>query len=242
MQLKNPLAIVKSLYWLMRARSFDLCETIYLHLYEYANLRFKTADLVLRTYSSKKHPKSSAARLQAEHEAANGLHASYYGQTPIRVMRRIIQELQIRPDQRILDLGCGTGRLAFWLATQAGLRVYGVDRVPAFYERACAAQKQAGIRESEVTFQLCDCLDAPFEKVDLVYFYGLGLGDALYEKLCRRLKAMKNPPWIITIGGPLKEYDEDFMIFQHFKVAFNWGWTTVYLNVLPVQTSCQLGE
>ncbi|TVP63226.1 MAG: class I SAM-dependent methyltransferase [Nitriliruptor sp.] len=58
--------------------------------------------------------------------------------------------LDLLPGQRVLDIGCGTGRHAVPLAT-LGLQVTGVDLSPAMLERAAARAAAAGVELDLIT-------------------------------------------------------------------------------------------
>jgi SAM-dependent methyltransferase len=45
------------------------------------------------------------------------------------VLLQVVRELGLRPDSRVVDVGCGEGTYAFRLATHFGLRVLGIDPV-----------------------------------------------------------------------------------------------------------------
>ena len=45
------------------------------------------------------------------------------------VLLQVVRELDLRPDSRVLDVGCGEGGHAFRLATHFGFRVLGLDPV-----------------------------------------------------------------------------------------------------------------
>ncbi len=65
--------------------------------------------------------------------------------------------LDLQPGQRVLDIGCGTGRHAVPLAAM-GLEVTGVDLSPAMLERAAARAAAAGI---ELDLIAADARDLP---------------------------------------------------------------------------------
>ncbi len=50
-----------------------------------------------------------------------------YEPTPYAVLVRLAESGFIRPGDRVLDYGCGKGRVAFFLAAQVGCRVTGID-------------------------------------------------------------------------------------------------------------------
>ena len=67
----------------------------------------------------------------------------------------------IEPWIRVLDLGCGIGGPARYLAANFGCNVTGVDLSPGFIEAATYLTARCGLAE-RVTFQVSDALHLPF--------------------------------------------------------------------------------
>lgn len=215
-------------YWLIRSSVFDGLCFVRDFIVEYGDLRFAKADRFLRNWAKlHSHRKEYGKFLGSAQRQLQ----EPYGETPIKTMRTLVRAMGIEPYQTVLELGSGRGRVAMWLATQVGCKVIGVEHAPFMIELARLASKEAGISSDEILWIESDFVKAPFEKADIVYFYGTGLPDKVYEKLCLRLKNMDRPPHIITIGGPLSEYDACFSVIQMAPVVYSWGWTTAYLNV-----------
>lgn len=88
----------------------------------------------------------------------------------------LIEHLRLNRDQRILDMGCGTGRHALELARR-GYRVTGVDLSDGMLAQARAAAAAEGL--TTVTFQQADATrystDQPFDRVYCVCEGSLGL-------------------------------------------------------------------
>jgi hypothetical protein len=196
-------------------------------LVEYGDLRFARADLCLRR-AARKHNVYKEYLAYFKDQDKDKIDP--YGETPLKTMRKIALSMGINAGQKVMELGSGRGRIAMWLATQVGCKVVAVEHVPFLLELAKSTSESAGISGSEIQWLCSDISKAPFEEVDLIYFYGVGLPDALFEKLCLKLRYMKRPPLIITIGGPLSEYDPLFTVIQVTPVVFPWGWTRAYLN------------
>lgn len=78
--------------------------------------------------------------------------------------------LALPPGGRVLDLGCGPGRNAVWLASQ-GLRVDAIDLSPAALDWGRESAVEAGV---EVSFLHADIFDwdPPAQPYDLVYDSG----------------------------------------------------------------------
>jgi ubiquinone/menaquinone biosynthesis C-methylase UbiE len=78
-------------------------------------------------------------------------------------LRYIISRLPLQPGHQVLDLACGSGTYAFWLAEQVGANgmVVGIDILPAYVEQA---QERAAARSlASVQFQVGTVARLPFE-------------------------------------------------------------------------------
>ena len=104
----------------------------------------------------------------------------------------IWQILQLRPGQMVLDLGCGSGRIANGLADR-GAVVTGIDAVPLFLDRARVDAANAGLA---VEYREGDMRDiggvGPCDAV-IIWFYSFGYhGDddnlKVLQGACRALK------------------------------------------------------
>jgi SAM-dependent methyltransferase len=108
----------------------------------------------------------------------------------------------IEPSTRVLDLGCGIGGPARYLAATFGCKVTGVDLSPAFIEAASYLTARSGLSD-RVTLLTGDALQLPFEDAafDTVFLQhvAMNIGDraALYAEVRR----------ILAPGGRLATYD-----------------------------------
>lgn len=57
------------------------------------------------------------------------------------VLLQVVRELDLRPDSRVVDVGCGEGSHAVRLATHFGFRVLGIDPVQRHLDLARAARR-----------------------------------------------------------------------------------------------------
>lgn len=85
---------------------------------------------------------------------------------PSSELQRLIAETSIHPC-RALELGCGTGASAVWLAQQ-GFNVTALDLSPLAIDRALQRANKAGVR---VNFLVADVLNPPTELADPFDFF-----------------------------------------------------------------------
>jgi len=93
------------------------------------------------------------------------------------VARQVIDAMQIRPGERVLDLGCGNGWATRLLAqTNAGVQAIGVDASPKMIARAEALHSLKIRARYEVgTFEKLDFKDGHFDRIfsmEALYYAG----------------------------------------------------------------------
>ena len=108
----------------------------------------------------------------------------------------------LEPSTRVLDLGCGVGGPARYLAATFGCSVTGVDLSPSFIEAATYLTARCGLSD-RVTFQVGDVSHLPFEDAtfDVVFLQHVAMNiedrPALYAEVGR----------ILAPGGRFATYD-----------------------------------
>ena len=92
------------------------------------------------------------------------------------VIRTVVQSLQLPPESKGLDAGCGTGLYTLMLADAAGLRshVTGLDVEDAFLEKGRCLALQAGLTE-RIAFIQGNILRLPFEKNTFDWVFSMDL-------------------------------------------------------------------
>ena len=117
---------------------------------------------------------------------------------------------------RVLDLGCGIGGPARFLASTLGSRVTGVDLSPDFIDAAKYLTARSGLAD-RVTFQVGDALHLPFEKetFDAVFLQHVAMNvqdrSTLYAEVRR----------ILAPGGRFATYD---LVLGEHDVAYPVPW------------------
>jgi cyclopropane-fatty-acyl-phospholipid synthase len=102
-------------------------------------------------------------------------------------LRHIAAKLDLKPGQRILDIGCGWGAMALYLAKVADVTVMGVTLST---EQLARAREQAKLRglDNRVTFELMDYrnVQGPFDRIVSVGMFehvGIGQFEAYFSKI-----------------------------------------------------------
>ena len=104
---------------------------------------------------------------------------------------------------RVLDLGCGIGGPARYLAATFGCRVTGVDLIsPSFIDAATYLTARCGLSD-RVTFQVGDALHLPFDDAsfDAVFLQHVAMNIADRTALYREMRR------ILVPGGRFATYD-----------------------------------
>jgi len=110
--------------------------------------------------------------------------------------REFAEQLSLKPGQRVLDIGCGTGGSAFYFAERYGAEVVGVDL--STHMLRLAQQRwwdmSEGVR-SKVQFVLADAmtLELPLASFDVVYSRDTVLHVRAKEQLYARLRGFLKP-------------------------------------------------
>lgn len=89
--------------------------------------------------------------------------------TPHALVQKMLDLAQLRPEDFLVDLGCGDGRIAV-AAGQRGARALGVDLDPMRIQEAAAAARIARV-EGRVRFRRQDLFETPIEEASVVAIY-----------------------------------------------------------------------
>ena len=142
----------------------------------------------------------------------------------------------VEPSTRVLDLGCGIGGPARYLAATFGCKVTGVDLSPAFIDAAIYLTARSELSD-RVSFQVGDALHLPFEDAsfDAVFLQHVAMNiedrPALYAEARR----------VLTPGGQFVTYD---LVLRDGNVVYPVPWardasTSFLLNEADTRTALE---
>ncbi len=118
--------------------------------------------------------------------------------------RAATEDLAVRIDaaagSRLLDLGCGLGGAARYLAKAKGLDVTGIDLTPAFVEAGRALTRLVGL-EGRVRHVQGSVLDLPFEdrSFDAATLLHVGMNVADKERLFAQARRVLRPDGVLAV-------------------------------------------
>jgi SAM-dependent methyltransferase len=125
---------------------------------------------------------------------------------------------ELNPSTRVLDLGCGLGGPARYLAATFGCKVTGIDLTPAFIDAATWLTARCGL-SNRVTFQVGDALHIPSGEAafDVVFLQHVAMNiedrAGLYAEIRR----------VLAPGGGLVIYD---LVLRDGDVVYPAPWAS----------------
>jgi SAM-dependent methyltransferase len=151
--------------------------------------------------------------------------AAHFSQVDMRLTRAVDLLKPYIKTRAILDLGCGTGRLAFALVKLGASRVYGVD----FSERAIGRARESAHAlnlTNKVIFVCDNVVDCKYPEVDVTV--GLGLFDYLDEyEINKILSRLTSQSYLFTYLE--KRYDlrnilnSIYLSYRHVPRVFKYS-------------------
>jgi SAM-dependent methyltransferase len=142
------------------------------------------------------------------------------------VVDAMLSLAQLRPDDYVIDLGSGDGRILIAAARSNGAHGLGVDIDPARIEEANRNARNAGVT-GLVSFRRQDLFETPLQQADILTLY---LTAEVNLRLRPRILAQMRP------GTRVVSHDFD-MGDWHFDQRRHVGEATVFLWTVPAQVA-----
>ena len=110
---------------------------------------------------------------------------SPYEPTPYAVLERLAEGGAIKRKDHLLDYGCGKGRVAFFMASQVGCRVTGIDHAQKLIDIAAENRRAARLGD-RVTLTCCRA--EQYEPRDEnVFFFFNPFSEKVFQGVLRRI-------------------------------------------------------
>lgn len=154
--------------------------------------------------------------------------------TPEEIVERMMRLAEVRPGDRVIDLGSGDGRIVI-AAAKRGATGLGVDLDPGLVQRARENAEEAGVAE-RAKFEVRDLFETDLSKASVVTMYLL---PEVNVKLLPRLLALKAGTRIVSHDGEIGEWpaDETLQMRVPEKAVGIGGLSTVQLWVVPADVA-----
>jgi SAM-dependent methyltransferase len=163
-----------------------------------------------------------------------------YGETPLLTIEKIAHYARITERHCVFELGCGTGRCAFWLAHFTGCRVVGIEQIPDFVDFANQLIGKDDIWAKKISFIRDNFFTTDLSQATAIYCYGSKMDNNQIESLILNLRKTQPGTVIITVSYSLNEIiissknravsKERFSIIAQFDGEFLWGKATVFIQ------------
>jgi SAM-dependent methyltransferase len=139
--------------------------------------------------------------------------------TPEPIISRMLDLAQAGPDDLLVDLGCGDGRIAIAAVKRFGLRARGIDIDPARIDTATQNAQSAGVAHL-VSFQREDLLDTDLTGATIVMLYLLGDINLLIRE---RLRSQLRPgARVISRSFDMGDWQPDTVLKTDLGPIYRW--------------------
>ncbi len=150
-----------------------------------------------------------------------------YGETSIPHFARLCKHLALTEQDRFYELGCGRGRLAFWLACHTPCQqVIGIDINPIFITRATAISQR--LRIAHLHWQADNFMDIYLSNATVIYLYGTAFNEQAIDYITEHLSLCQPGTRIISVSYALDH--PAFVLVKQLTLAFVWGDADVFIQ------------
>ncbi len=211
-------------YLYSKVKKFEFFEQASVKKRYYRSSFFKTIDHALLSSYRWQNPYRISKKF-LQNRGADTIHI--YGETPLTTFKTIIDQCQINADDYFVDLGCGRGRGCFFIHSQVGCEVRGIEHIPVFASKAQAIVDRH--RMKNISFTCQDIGQSHFASATVIYFYGIGLDPNIHKILQNKFRYLPINSQVITVGYALSS--RHFTLKKRFPGNFPWGTTEIFANV-----------
>lgn len=153
-----------------------------------------------------------------------------YGETYLTSIYALAKKIGITSKDTVIEMGCGRGRVAFFLNSFFGCKVIGMDHIPEFIQKATVLATEN--KREGVSFLCGDMFEMDPSSASILYFYGSCLAEKDEPRLQKFLEKTRADAKIITTSYSLQELypGSYFQVTHTFLLPFLWGDAEVFIN------------
>ncbi len=132
----------------------------------------------------------------------------------------ILSKMELNPEKKILEIGCGTGELAYMMAQQTNCKILGMDICVRFIEQARKNFNLPNLEFKVLDFNDADNLKKVTEEHRFDYIVGNGILHHLYYNMG---EALSNINSLLKTGGKIIFLEPNFYnpyCLLIFKIKF----------------------
>ncbi len=184
--------------------------------------------------------------------------AKYVGLTIIhpgglKATQKLAHFLRIDENTKVIDIACGKGSTAFYLAKKYNCNIVGIDISEELIDEARYINQKKGL-EKKVIFQLGDAMQLPFSNNE----FDVAISQAMLVLVDDKIKTIKEADRVIKNGGRAgwlelswrKEIDQEFLdkvsnvlcAYCMMNVSTYDDWETIFENAGINKLSTSQGE
>ncbi|WP_046176367.1 class I SAM-dependent methyltransferase [Domibacillus indicus] len=152
-------------------------------------------------------------------------HYHRYEPTPYEGLDQLFSRCELSANDRFIDVGCGKGRVAFYVHDRFQSFVTGIEMNPAFYEECLQNKigymKRRKRRRGIVEFQCLKAEEYEVKAEDTVFYFFNPFSVQIFRKVVQQiLISMEQSPRRVTII--LYYPSDEYIFFLQNETIFNW--------------------
>lgn len=148
---------------------------------------------------------------EIQQDGKDSFHFHRYEPTPYEVIDSLFDRFQPKPNDVLVDYGCGLGRLNFYVEHRFGIRTVGIERIEAYYLRAVENQATYKGKREHITFIHTSAQDYIPSSSDTIFYFFNPFSLSIFRRVINRiLDSVLETPRTVTL---LLYYPEDDCLF-----------------------------
>jgi SAM-dependent methyltransferase len=150
-----------------------------------------------------------------------------YGEIPYFSFEKALELIPIKTTDTFMDLGCGKGKLVFYMNNIFKIKSIGVDLVPMYIKYAASLSKRLKLKN--IQFENKNILNCDLSQGTIFLITWTCFSDQSRKSLIEKMQKEISPgSHIITTFNPIEE--NNFKLIKYIRVPFSWGKGYLYIH------------